>query len=287
MACGEVKRQAQSTNVADSEASQDEVCGTAEPTQEELENLDRALVNFANNTQPPARGQLLIIPVYVWVIRDGDLGAVSAAQVDSMIDTLNREVARAKFRFQLASRTEVTDHPEWYKMTARSSAELTAKRTLRMGHEGTLNIWTADPGENSSRNQLTGYAVRCSPDPDGGGAAACNPIRDGVVIAPWRVTTETAVHETGHWMGLLHVFEGGCSEPNDRVADTPQQARKGSGCPANADTCRAPGDDPISNFMNYGTCRTEFTAGQYDLLEVITLIGRDSTPLFNGDTLPD
>jgi hypothetical protein len=44
------------------------------------------------------------------------------------------------------------------------------------------------------------------------------------------------VHEVGHWLGLLHTFEGeDCTGLGDLVDDTPQQAVPTQGCPSESD----------------------------------------------------
>ncbi|PNP47826.1 metalloprotease [Trichoderma gamsii] len=78
---------------------------------------------------------------------------------------------------------------------------------------------------------------------------------------------QIAVHEVGHWLSLLHTFDGlSCDGPGDYIADTPQEsANTLNVCPVGRDSCPdEPGLDPINNFMDYSGegCWSEFTPGQ-------------------------
>ncbi len=71
-------------------------------------------------------------------------------------------------------------------------------------------------------------------------------------------------HEFGHFMGLLHTFDGGCSYPNDGIEDTPPVEK--SHWPKDQVNCEGDYTD-WENFMNYTDHYRHYTAGQVERME--------------------
>jgi hypothetical protein len=209
------------------------------------------------------------IPVYFHVVysrntRTGaETGNISDTMIAGQIRVLNSSFIRTGWQFTLAGVTR-TNNGTWFAECGSSSVLSQMRSALRQGSADDLNIFTCNP------NGFLGTATLPA-------SYASQPSIDGVVVgygtlpggtfAPYN-EGDTAVHETGHWMGLFHTFQGGCvrsSTGGDLVADTPAEKTPAFGCPVGRDSCRnITGLDPIDNFMDYtdDACMFNFTAGQ-------------------------
>ena len=208
------------------------------------------------------------IQTYVHVINKGtgiSNGDVPSSWITNQMNVLNAAYAGTGWSFSLAGTTRTTNST-WYTMGYGSSAESQAKSALRQGGKGTLNIYTANIGGG-----LLGWATFPS-------SYNSAPSKDGVVLlysslpggsaAPYNLG-DTGTHEVGHWMGLYHTFQGGCSSNasggGDLVSDTPAEQSPAYGCPVGRNSCTGiSGNDPITNFMDYtdDSCMNQFSTGQ-------------------------
>jgi hypothetical protein len=210
-----------------------------------------------------AAGATASVPVYVHVMRDASgAGDVTNKQITQQIAVLNKTFAGGEsstaantgFSFTLAG-VDRFDNTQWHQ----DKSSTTYRKATRKGGANALNIWLVDfkylgiatfPWDYAKQPGIDGIRVHYASLPGGS-------------IANYNLG-ETATHEAGHWFGLYHTFQGGCTDTNDEVADTPAQSGPTSGCPEGQDTCPAPGLDPIHNYMDYSydTCYTQFSLGQ-------------------------
>ncbi len=199
------------------------------------------------------------INVYWHTVTSGTAGALTSTEIANQIAVLNAAYASTGWVFTLAG-SDSTDNSSWYN-GCYSTYETAMKSALRTGSADDLNVYSCNPSSG-----LLGWATFPS-------SYASNPTNDGVVVlystlpggsaAPYNLG-DTATHEIGHWMGLYHTFQGGCSKTGDSVSDTPGERSANYGCPTGADTCSSSGVDPITNFMDYtdDSCMTVFSTAQ-------------------------
>ena len=253
-------------------------CSTKHPDAIQAKEIQNALARFKANRSvkggemSAAASSTVTIPVYFHVINKGagiSNGDVPTTMLQRQIDVLNRSYGGATggastgFRFILAGVTRTTN-AVWYNMGYGSIEERDAKAALHTGGANALNFYTANLGSNLLGWATFPWSYHSKPELDGvvclysslpGGSAA--PYNEG----------DTGTHEIGHWLGLYHTFQGGCSTNNDYIDDTAAERSPAFGCPVNRDTCttsKYPGLDPTENFMDYtdDPCMWAFTAGQ-------------------------
>lgn len=282
--------------------------------------IDRAVYAWV---QARAGGQrdVLTIPVAVHIIHGGGNEDIPDAQVLQGIEDLNDAFANtgayhhadgvdAGIRFCLARQdpngiattgiTRVLAGGGLTEMVMEVN-DLDVKSFDRWDPERYLNIWLVrEIASQAMGSGVAGYAY--FPSSHGG-------PEDGIVNeARWfgssTDNSKVHIHEVGHYLGLYHTFEGGCTNNDclmdgDHVCDTPPDGSSGAvPCGIAVNTCTTDADDGSPNnpfrpvaqgglgdspdlfedYMDYGlqSCQHLFTAGQADRMNAMLNTARAS-----------
>jgi PKD repeat protein len=284
--------------------------------------IDRQLADMA------ARGSLarasgitsvLTVPVVVHVIHNGGLENISNAVVLQGIQDLNDAFANVgaynpltgvntDIQFCLASQdpsgagtSGIVRVQSPLTNMVMETQDISLKNLSRWDPTKYLNIWlVAEITSNSMGSGVAGYAYFPS---------SHGQPNDGIVNeARWFGSTtdnsKVHVHEAGHYLGLYHTFQGGCTNGDclsdgDRVCDTPPDNSTAAVlCSSTINTCNTDDDDlsannpfrPIGNgglgdqpdmyinYMDYGyqSCQSAFTQGQKDRMTAALTTSRAS-----------
>ncbi|MFZ2898492.1 MAG: M43 family zinc metalloprotease [Saprospiraceae bacterium] len=262
----------------------------------ELRDFHEELEKNYSKINAQERGQLMpyVLPIVVHVVHDNGAENISDAMVLQGIQHLNEAYANmgyydqgtgvnTQIQFCLAKRdpdgnatTGINHVQSPLTELDYSTQDLALKNVIRWDPLRYINIWLVREICSNNGCGVAGYAY--FPSAHGG-------LHDGIVMeAKWfgssNGSSGVQIHEMGHYLGLYHTFEGGCTNNDcladgDRVCDTPpDQSTAPVPCGGTANSCTTDTQsgfatdqpDMFWNYMDYGDwdCYSAFTQGQTD-----------------------
>jgi gliding motility-associated-like protein len=261
------------------------------------DKVEQALYGYLKKQQQSAKTPppVYVLPVVVHIIHDNGPENISDAVVIQGIQDLNDAFANVgyydpatgvdtRIQFCLARRdtlgnltTGITRNQSPLTDMLMDVDDITVKNLNRWDPTQYINIWLVrEICQSGGGCGVAGYAYFP--------ASHGNP-EDGIMMeANFFGSSQGAsgvqIHEMGHYLGLYHTFQGGCTNNDcladgDRVCDTPpDQSTAAAPCGTPVNSCSTDTDsgfatdqnDLIEDYMDYGDfgCWSVFTQGQTD-----------------------
>ena len=265
-------------------AKQMEADVTLQARMDAIENQTSEFEKNQKSSRVGATG-ILTIPVVVNILFSNTKENISATQIQTQIDVLNRDFggtntdrtkipkvfgglfSNMQIAFKLHSVVrKTTKIREWsidndnMKILKNGGIAATTPTTK-------LNIWVCNLGE-----EYLGYAQFPGDKAETDGVVINFKCfgTTGTAVAPFN-KGRTGTHEVGHWLNLHHIWGDHDSDikdcnDTDFVSDTPTQGMANGGCPKfPSPSCGNKNiGDMFMNYMDYvdDACMVMFTAGQ-------------------------
>ena len=247
------------------------ICGTGPPTKALVDAHTRFRSKALQKREPPQTSRYTVDTYFHIISTEDQADMVTTEMVSKQLGAMQTAYAAANIFFDLIS-TDYTINDTW--ATDANDADL--KLALRKGNYSALNVYfqtNLSSIVDGTPSQMLGYCTlptNVTYSPCDGCEEAEFPstdyAMDGCNVLAGSMPNgtvdgynqgKTAVHEIGHWFGLLHTFQDNtCASDDggDFIDDTPIESASTDGCPVGKDSCPdSPGLDPIHNFMDYSS----------------------------------